>query len=53
MQKNKTIPKAQLQEYVNWIQSKEVDLLQLAHYLAVQSNGLFEVNEIKKQKNWF
>lgn len=47
------MPVELLQSYINDIATEELDLLILARYLALKSNGLFEVNEIKKQKNWF
>ena len=53
MQKNKTMPKSLMQSYINDVATEELDLLKLASYLALKSNGLFEVSLIKKQKNWF
>lgn len=53
MLKNKTIPKDILQSYIDCIQTKEVDLVLLARYLAAKSNGLFEVSIIKKRKSNF
>lgn len=50
---NKTITKARLQEYLSFVQGEDVDLLKLAQFLAMQSNGLFEVCLIKKMKNKF
>lgn len=52
MLKNKTMHKEVLQSYIDCVQTKEVDLLLLARYLAAKSNGLFEVCLIKKRKNW-
>lgn len=53
MRKTKTMPVEVLQSYIDCIQSKEVDLLILARYLAAKSNGLFEVVEPgKKKSDW-
>lgn len=53
MSKIKTIPVVVLQNYIDCIQSKDVDLLTLARYLASKSNGLFEIVETRKSKaNW-
>ncbi len=53
MRKNKTMPVEVLQSYIDCIQSKDVDLLILARYLAAKSNGLFEVCLIQKRKSDF
>lgn len=54
MRKTKTMPVEVLQSYIDCIQSKDVDLLILARYLAAKSNGLFEVVEPKEDKSkWF
>jgi hypothetical protein len=51
--KSKTTTKAKINEYLNFVQGDEVDLLKLAQFLAIQSNGLFEIRIIKKTKNKF